>query len=611
MNWKINGGHAQAITTQPENYIDDREARGKTILEATSLYLPIVNLKAGNGYYFKIFDNNNKIQNDSRYLAVDFYDENKVKIGSRPLGLPVDFTEEMATKVKYAKIYYNGNDTDKVIGNTVIKKIGLKITSNVSADDIDMFVPNSPSPDYPSEVETVGSNVNLLENKAISQTINGVTFTVNKDGSIMANGIATTNTTFKINNDIVPKNISNLILSGCPNNGSKNTYDLKIELYTNLVWQKAIYDYGEGINLGDLSEYTSGSISITIRKDYNANNLIFKPKLEKGSVATPYSPYGMGSVEIDVVNSNLLDFNVVQDSRVTINKDGTITIDGNGGFVLYFKQIKFEANMKYYIRWEIISGTVTGSNIFQLNDTWIGKNTFTKFFRSEDKKIRVMWIHANAVFTNAKIKMWISKTQSNFEPHQSQTAIMPVQQEMLEGDYISDVEHHEWTKIVLDGTENWREITTNNLKRFFYEVSVASINDNNSVNCISNYFKGTSRNKLESSSGDEISVADKFLNILSKKIETKEDFKAWLKSKYDEGNPVIVYYKLVTPLNLELTPEQKAVRKTKLYTYKNITNISLSDELASIDVNYKKDLETMFNNIIKQIPSSTNDTAET
>lgn len=164
-DWKINGGHAQAITTQPENYIDDREARGKTILEATSLYLPIVNLKAGNGYYFKIFNNNNKIQNDSRYLAAEFYDENKVKIKWGPLGFPVDFTEEMATKVKYAKIYYNGNDTDKVIGNTVIKKIGLKITSNVSADDIDMFVPDSPSLDYPSVIETTGSNVNELKLK--------------------------------------------------------------------------------------------------------------------------------------------------------------------------------------------------------------------------------------------------------------------------------------------------------------------------------------------------------------------------------------------------------------------------------------------------------------
>ena len=59
------------------------------------------------------------------------------------------------------------------------------------------------------------------------------------------------------------------------------------------------------------------------------------------------------------------------------------------------------------------------------------------------------------------------------------------------------------------------------------------------------------------------------------------------------------------------TETQKEVRNQKLYTYKNITNISLSDELASIDVTYKKDLETMFNNIIKQIPSGTSNTAET
>ena len=34
-----------------------------------------------------------------------------------------------------------------------------------------------------------------------------------------------------------------------------------------------------------------------------------------------------------------------------------------------------------------------------------------------------------------------------------------------------------------------------------------------------------------------------------------------------------------------------------MYTYKNITNISLSDELASIDVEYKKDIETIEKNI--------------
>lgn len=48
-----------------------------------------------------------------------------------------------------------------------------------------------------------------------------------------------------------------------------------------------------------------------------------------------------------------------------------------------------------------------------------------------------------------------------------------------------------------------------------------------------------------------------------KKCETMtiEEFKAWLKEKYDSGNPVVVYYKLAEPVNLELTSEQKAIRE--------------------------------------------------
>lgn len=315
----------------------------------------------------------------------------------------------------------------------------------------------------------------------------------------------------------------------------------------------------------------------------------------------------MGSVEIDVVNSNLLDFNVAQDSRVTVNEDGTLTINGTGGFGLNIDKLQLKAGITYYQKVELISGSISGSNInntflsFAGTGAWISSENFSQTNLAKDTEKTTIWINASAIFNNAVIKIWANIDKSDFVKHQSQTAIMPIQQEMLEGDYIEDVEHHEWKKIVLDGTENWRETTTNNLKRFFYEVSVASINDTNSVNCISNYFKGTSRNKLEFSSGDEISVADKFLNILSKKIETKEDFKAWLKSKYDEGNPVVVYYKLATPVDLELIEEQKAIRDTKLYTYKNITNIILSDELASIDVEYKKDLDLEHEKLQNQI----------
>ena len=290
-DWKINGGHAQTITTQPENYIDDREARGKTILEATALYLPIMNLKAGNGYYFKIFDNNNKIQNDSRYVAAEFYNENKVKIGSGPLGFPHNFTEEMATKVKYAKIYYNGNDTDKVIGNTVIKKIGLKIASSVSADDIDMFVPDSPSLKYPSKIETVGSNVNILDYNNLTDIAKTCKFLVDKEGNIYKNTTTDSREWKYINsNYILTLAEGDYVLSM---HFSKQTSDSNSQI--------VIYKEDNSvIKILKLQNQKDVKIKFSLQETEKIGLMIksflgvYKIKLEKGSAATPWSSYRNG-----------------------------------------------------------------------------------------------------------------------------------------------------------------------------------------------------------------------------------------------------------------------------------------------------------------------------
>lgn len=309
----------------------------------------------------------------------------------------------------------------------------------------------------------------------------------------------------------------------------------------------------------------------------------------------------MGSVEIDVVNKNLYNG---KNEIGGINNDGSLNNNADRWRAIDYINVENSTDISINIYNITTTGALGKYCLYDKNYNFLSStqiiNINTVVNVSNVSYFR-FWFLNDKVPTNTKIQVETGSTPTTYAQNQSQTAIMPIQQEMLSGDYIAGIEHHEWKKVVLDGTENWREVTTNNLKRFFYEVSVASINDTNSVNCISNYFKGTSRNKLESSSGDEISVADKFLNILSKKIETKEDFKAWLKSKYDEGNPVVVYYKLATPLNLELTGEQQLVRDTKLYTYKNITNISVSDELASIDVNYKKDPTTEHDELQNQI----------
>ena len=313
----------------------------------------------------------------------------------------------------------------------------------------------------------------------------------------------------------------------------------------------------------------------------------------------------MGSVEIDVVNSNLLDFNVVQDSRVTINEDGTITINGTGGFSLNIDKLQLKHGVTYYQKVELISGSISGTNI---NNTflgvglWISSEKFSHTNLTKDTEKTAIWINVSATFNNAVIKIWANTDKSDFVKHQSQTAIMPIQQEMLEGDYVADVEHHEWRKYEITGNETIRaedNAEKEKTKRFDISISNIGLTD---VESISNYFKTTNfANRLQ----DAIQ-----LNLYTNQIMIRMDkniyddvtkFKSWLKSKYDEGNPVTIYYKLATPINLELTAEQKAVRNQKLYTYKNITNIDVSDELASIDVEYKKDPTTEHDDLQNQI----------
>lgn len=169
---------------------------------------------------------------------------------------------------------------------------------------------------------------------------------------------------------------------------------------------------------------------------------------------------------------------------------------------------------------------------------------------------------------------------ANNDNTKSQTAIMPIQQEMLEGDYVADVEHHVWGKLILMGDEDWHKSSTTEVDRFSYNTSDYPA----FAEGLSNYFLvqkgiGTNVGRLVFNAGTQIVV-----NFSDYGTTTLEEFKAWLKSKYDEGNPVIVYYKLTTPVNLELTEGQKAVKDTLINAYEPITNVYASDDLSLLKV---------------------------
>lgn len=91
-----------------------------------------------------------------------------------------------------------------------------------------------PSRGFPSNVETVGGNINILDNVAKTITINGITFTVNKDGSVTAKGTASPQAILYLtseNNLATYKDIEKgkYTLNGC-DDGNANTYFIQVAL---------------------------------------------------------------------------------------------------------------------------------------------------------------------------------------------------------------------------------------------------------------------------------------------------------------------------------------------------------------------------------------------
>ena len=126
---------------------------------------------------------------------------------------------------------------------------------------------------------------NLLENTATSQTINGVTFTVNKDKSITANGTATANTYFVVNSNVNLK--GEYILNGCPSGGSNSTYYLYVQgLFPNDIGNGATFTFDE----------TSKQIGIGIMSGTTVSNLTFYPMIRLASITdSTYEPYTNGA----------------------------------------------------------------------------------------------------------------------------------------------------------------------------------------------------------------------------------------------------------------------------------------------------------------------------
>lgn len=324
------------------------------------------------------------------------------------------------------------------------------------------------------------SGKNFLENTGVSNTSNGVTFTINDDKTILVDGNndGTANSRFIINNYSLKA--GTYILNGCPSGGSSTTYRLAIQKTSD--WSILGLDTGSGSEQFTIDEATNIQVAIFIQKGQTISNLLFKPMLREATIADDtYEQYGASPSPdypspIENIEGNI----EIKDKGKNLYEGNEITINGT-----YSSNTSINLGSRY-----LSEGTYTISLTNSLPNNcyiYLGANgsiatairdkaTFTL---TEEQNFPMRLIVKAGTYSNFKTKIMIEKGMvvTDYEPHQQQTEYFPLSegQKLMEGSYLADDGiHHNFKEGLANGTSTTFEDAKENGK--FYCNQKASGN---------------------------------------------------------------------------------------------------------------------------------------
>ena len=174
----------------------------------------------------------------------------------------------------------------------------------------------------------VGENIIPYPYYETTHTDNGITWTDNGDGTVTANGTATSASVFyMVHNTSEPIQAEKCkyTLSGCPSGGSPSKYAVRLYEST-----KSLPILCTDIGAGAVFDNSNGNIlgiatACVIYKGTTVENLTFKPMLVKGSHKCDYAPYSLSKAklreDIDSVNSSLT--TLTQKTSVSLSVSGS------------------------------------------------------------------------------------------------------------------------------------------------------------------------------------------------------------------------------------------------------------------------------------------------
>ena len=459
----------------------------------------------------------------------------------------------------------------------------------------------SPSPDYPSENESCGDNINLFD-KENTNILND--YYINSTANV---GISS-GSNQKILYMPVKKNTTytaSKILSS----------RFRLFTYTGDINGKIMTNFKISDNATSLSISTGDDTTLYLMytaNDTNEQEILNSIKIVEGTEIGGYSPYGQGCINEVICNKNL----VVEIQKGYWTNTGVFDSDNN---FCSSKQIKVEPGKTYV------------GSLFDKNKKYVGKLVYTVFDKNKnfirysgedtitiannEKYVSLRTYTSQLSYvTNNNLLMQLEEgsTATPYQECQPQTYTIPTQQPFRAIGDIRDTfilknnkwyERHCIKRLILDGTENIVYSPTFNL---FY-TDIITDRKIDFINLVSNNFlnvytsiDATAYTNMKNGTftgSDTNRILFKATNYT-----TVDNFKAWLLEKYNAGTPVYVDYILETPLDIECTEEQSTILfdiEQNAKTYDKVTHMYSTDKISSYkDVTYKKDIETLFANTL-------------
>ena len=262
--------------------------------------------------------------------------------------------------------------------------------------------------EQPADVSVSSKNLIPYPYTDTTMTVNGITFTDNGDGSVTANGTATSLTTFYLHDaDTLPDLVGQTVtLSGCPGGGGESTYRLRYQQ------SGAPSDTGGG---STFKVQVKGHLVIQIFADQTVNNLVFKPQLEPGMTATAFTPYvaGLSAVSVKKYGKNLIPYPYADTTMTkngitfTDNGDGSVTVNGTATEEATFN-VAYNANGIVGNGTYFLSGCPKGGRGYSLQVNLGGSWNYDNYDLGNGKKLI-----ANSSFTAIVISISVGTTVNN------------------------------------------------------------------------------------------------------------------------------------------------------------------------------------------------------